>query len=249
VSHTALDGLIRQHVDAEGLVDYRGLMSKREILESYIHAMARVDPVSLTEPRQLLAYWINVYNANMLHLILENIRRGRAVRNVMQDVKGIVDPSKGPFDDALFDHGTLGSLSLNDIENRIIREDFFRRHYVEPRIHVALVCGARSCPPLIPRAYEAADLDDALEAGMRRWLRDSSRNVVDPSQPALRLSAILASWYSRDFDTPASTEGDLLGYLGSHFEDSAVRAYLARRPPIQEMPYDWSLNVQPGRSP
>ena len=64
--------------------------------------------------------------------------------------------------------GGGAKVSLNDVENRIIRPGFR-----EPRIHFALVCAAVSCPPLRSDAYRPATLNRQLEQQTRRFIRNS----------------------------------------------------------------------------
>ena len=63
-------------------------------------------------------------------------------------------------------------LTLDDIENRL-------RDTKDARIHFAIVCASKSCPPLAPRAYTAAGLNEALERQGRAFVNDPSKNVID----------------------------------------------------------------------
>ena len=85
------------------------------------------------------------------------------------------------------------NISLNHLEHEIIRKQF-----KDPRIHVALVCAAKSCPPLLNRAYRADDLDKVLDENMKRFVTDASRNQIDDEKRELRLSKIF-EWYPADF--------------------------------------------------
>jgi len=62
-------------------------------------------------------------------------------------------------------------LSLNDIETTEIR-----KHFQEPRIHLAIVCASRSCPWLSRDAYKGEHLEEQLEARARLFL-NQTRNV------------------------------------------------------------------------
>jgi hypothetical protein len=121
-------------------------------------------------------------------------------------------------------------LTLNDIENEIIRPEF-----AEPRIHFALNCAAVSCPPLRVGAYVGSRLDAQLEEQTRAFLGDPARNGLD-ERGRLRLSKIL-DWYEEDFEK----DGDLVDW---------VRPYV---PALAALPadadvdvkfhdYDWALN-------
>jgi hypothetical protein len=119
-------------------------------------------------------------------------------------------------------------ISLNHLEHEIIRKQF-----KEPRIHVALVCAARSCPPLLSRAYRADDLDKVLEANMKRFVTDPSRNQIDDAKKELRLSKIF-EWYADDFGGKDALPAYVARYAGKDLAGYRV-SYLE---------YDWTLNAR-----
>jgi uncharacterized protein DUF547 len=69
----------------------------------------------------------------------------------------------------------------------------------DPRIHAALVCAARSCPPLRREAYVADRLGGQLDNNVREWLAKPSLNHFGPSQGKAEISPIF-KWYRMDFD-------------------------------------------------
>ena len=125
-----------------------------------------------------------------------------------------------------------GNISLDDIEHRTLRTDF-----KEPRIHFALVCAARSCPPLRSEAYRAADLDRQLDDQGRTFLNDPRKNRFDPATKTLYLSRIF-DWFHGDFEAAA---GSVKAYATRYLDDPR-----AKRPEveIEFLSYDWSLNDQ-----
>jgi hypothetical protein len=123
---------------------------------------------------------------------------------------------------------TIGArkLSLNELEHQIIRPEF-----KDPRVHAALVCAARSCPPLINRAYTGPTVQAALTRNMRRFLLDRTRNPIDDANKLLRLSKIF-EWYAGDFggkDKLDEYVGDVLGQMFDDYTLSFVE-------------YSWELN-------
>jgi hypothetical protein len=151
--HDLLDSVLTRRVDEAGGVDYAGLALQRDGLDRYVTALASCSPRSCPDrfPTRgdRLAYWINAYNAFVLRGVLDAL----PIVSVA-DVEGSLD---GFFRQQRFVAGG-DSLSLDDIENRIIRPTFR-----DPRIHFAVNCGAASCPALDRRAYRAADLEAHLE--------------------------------------------------------------------------------------
>jgi uncharacterized membrane protein YfcA len=212
--HAAFDSLLRGNVQGE-LVDYRRIHD-RELarLDHYLDRLAAFDPATLPRDERL-AFEINLYNASMIRAVIARL-----------------DPRWSPSDSgfAVFHEPLVrargGRLSLDSLEHEI------RARFHEPRIHVALVCAARSCPPLAPRAWRGGDLDRMLE---QRWLafaKDPARNRVDESTHTLRLSPIF-KWYAEDFASLGGPAAILSRALGRDLRGWKVNW----------LDYDWSLNV------
>jgi len=127
------------------------------------------------------------------------------------------------------------TYSLDDIEHRILRK------LGEPRIHAALVCGAKGCPPLANQAYSAEGLEEQLMANGQRLFARPDSFRADPDQRALYLSPLL-KWYGKDF---GATTGEQLRLLRPMLPPTG--ASLADMPGVRlrYLDYDWSLNEQP----
>jgi hypothetical protein len=219
--HSAVDALLRAHVDGEGSVDYEALARESVVLDGYLATLASAPFAELGRDEKL-ALLLNAYNAFTLRLILDH--------RPLSSIKDI--PSARRWDDRRW---TLAgeTLSLNQIEHERIRPRFR-----EPRVHFALVCAARSCPPLRAEAFVGSRLEAQLADQARRvhqgelWLR------FDPASGTLHLTR-LYDWYRSDFLQIAPTVED---YVARH--EVSVRAALAagRRVKVRWLPYDWSLN-------
>ncbi|MGH7894503.1 MAG: DUF547 domain-containing protein [Candidatus Binatia bacterium] len=123
-------------------------------------------------------------------------------------------------------------MSLDDVEHGRVRKDF-----AEPRIHFALVCAAKSCPPLRDEAYRAADLDRQLGDQGRTFLHDPTKNRWDAATRTLELSSIF-KWFREDFEKAAGT---LPAFVARYLDDPGATAQDAR---IRFLAHDWSLNDQ-----
>jgi hypothetical protein len=164
-----------------------------------------------------LAFYINLYNATMIRAVLEHRHDG-------------FTPSEDDF--AVFKaplvHLPGGrTVSLNTLETDIIRKEF-----KDPRVHVALNCAARSCPPLLDRAYRGQDLDRVLDQNMKRFVLDTSRNQIDDQKKELRLSKIF-DWYAADF----GGKDHIVAYV-SQYAGRDLSGYT-----VSFLDYDWSLNA------
>ncbi len=214
--HTAFDTILARAVSNE-LVDYT--LIRREFLPdltAYLDRLADTRPDIMPLSEQL-AFYINLYNATMIKAVIDRYRPG--YRPDENDFSVFKDPLVR----------LVGkTISLNHLENNIIRPTF-----QDPRIHVALVCGARSCPPLLPRAYRAAELDKTLDENMRRFVTDGSRNRIDGRDKKLYLSSIF-DWYADDFGGRAN----LATYI-DRYHPEYVAGY-----DVSFQPYSWELNAQ-----
>jgi len=243
--HRDLDTFLARHVDGEGRVDYRAAQGDREDLDRYVALLARASPDNRADwfptERDQLAYWINAYNASVLHLVLHHYPIA-SVRDVRSPAPLFFLPRVAGF--FVFQRVALGGepINLYDLENDVIR-----RRFREPRIHFALNCASLSCPRLPDRTFRAETLDAELEREARRFVADAQNVEVDSDRGRLRLSSIF-DWYESDFTNwmeamHPDEEPSLRGYVLLHAQPpraEALRACTACR--VEFIPYDWGLN-------
>lgn len=216
--HGPLDKILRARVKA-GKVNYKAIKkSDRDALEAYVKAVgdANLDGLSREDK---LAFYLNAYNALVIKSVVDRLP--------LSSVKGV----KGFFDGAR--HRVAGkALTLNDIENKVIRPGF-----KEPRIHFALVCAARSCPPLMPRAFMGKTVKRDLEKLTRRFLNSSIGAVVKDGEVK---ASQLFNWYAQDFVKAAGSVG---AYLAKYrLADAEVLR--AEGLKVKFLEYDWKLNAR-----
>ena len=232
--HAPWTALLRDHVEL-GLVDYDAF-AKAPQFQKYLQSLAttRLEPMSRDDR---LAFWINVYNAYTIELINKHGERG-SIRNINMFL-GLVK-GKGPWNEEIV-RAAGRTLTLDDVEHKIIRVDF-----KEPRIHAALVCAARSCPPLRSEAYLGSSLDAQLHDQTRTFLRDrQTENRLDLGKGVVHLSPIF-DWYRDDF---GKTDAAILKFVAQYFDGAEERsAFGASRLRIEFTDYDWSLNLKKPRT-
>ena len=120
------------------------------------------------------------------------------------------------------------SITLDDLENKVIRPTF-----KDPRVHFALVCGARSCPPLRCRAFYGGGLNRVLERLTRRFI--NSKLGVRAEGEKLSVSKLF-TWYAGDFEASDGTVGK---YLARYHKTQGARLATAK---LEYQPYSWALN-------
>lgn len=209
--HTIWDELLKKYVSNTGNVNYPGLKRELNVLSSYLDWLASTVPGASDVSDEALAFWINAYNAFTVKLILDNY-----------PVQSIRDLNGGnPWDRKWIVLGDQ-SYSLNNIEHDIIR-----KRWKEPRIHFAVNCAARSCPPLANKAFTSGNLNSLLDAQTRKFINNEGFNVITAKK--MTVSRIF-QWYKGDFD-------DLVAFIRNYSDVS-----IDKRPDIEYMEYDWKLN-------
>ena len=217
--HDAFDAILRERVSGDGLVDYAAIKAHDAAkLDAYLDHLSRVDVKNLPRDGQL-AHFINLYNATMIKAVIDRLR----------DDYSPAEKDFAVFKEPLVRIAGGKTISLDELEHGIIRKKF-----KDPRVHVALVCAARSCPPLLNRAYRAEDLDKVLDENMKRFVNDAARNQIDDEKRELRVSKIF-DWYAADFGGKDAVPAYLARYAGKDFTGYRV-SYLE---------YDWKLNARP----
>lgn len=212
----AADGIHRlryQAVDADA----------RSALDAWLTAQGDVDPRTLDRGQQM-AWWINLYNALTVRLILQH-----PGIDSIRDIGGWFGP--GPWRRTVI-RVLETDLTLDDIEHGILRPVFR-----DPRIHFAVNCASLGCPNLAARAYTAGELDAMLEAGARDYV-NHPRGARFDDDGALHLSSIF-DWYREDF--PRGRQA-LTNWLADRARPSLAARLRGHDGRIRH-DYDWSLNA------
>lgn len=225
--HVAFDRVLEKFVDAHGMVDYRGLLAQRTLLDEYVGQLATASPRShpalFPTKEHELAYWFNAYNALAIRAVLDHYPIA-SVKDIMV--------AYGVFSRLTFPVGGT-PMTLDDIEKGILLKEFD-----DPRVHFALTCASMSCPRLDRRAFTAERLSERLDEEGRDFLRSRDGVQIDATTGTVRLSRYF-EWYGRDFGT------DHLAYVRPFLSKAQVDALARiRQPAIQHMDYDWRLNDQ-----
>ena len=238
--HSGWNTILQQHVksvnDGKATeVDYKGVASDRQKLQTYLSAVAGVDETTFagwSKPDQL-AFLINAYNGWTVELILTKYPDLDSIKDLGSLFKS---PWKKKFI-PLFGK----NVSLDDIEHGLIRAP---GSYDDPRIHFAVNCASIGCPALRAEAYRGEILESQLKDAEMLFLSDTSRNRF--SSGVFEMSSIF-KWYGDDFRKGYLGIDSLEGYLLSHGEllgliseeqdtlgESEVK--------LSYLKYDWKLN-------
>ena len=225
-SHALFNRVLQQHVK-NARVDYAALKTHSEVLDHYLEELAKIPPAEFSRwsETERLACLINLYNAATLKLIVEHYPL-HSIRNI-----GFL-PGAAWRELTVRFGGQI--MTLGHLENKIIRVK-----YQDPRIHFALVCAAKGCPPLRAEAYTGARLRAQLNDQARQFLSEPTKNRFEADTKTLYLSPIF-KWYDKDF---TKTAGSLAAYV-KPFLPEAQRLALtdSAKLKVRFTDYDWALN-------
>lgn len=204
-------------------VDYRGLGRSRD-LDALVLQLGAARPSKLGH-RDRMAFWINAYNL----LTLDLVRRHYPIAGI-KDIGSFLKP--------------VWKRSVATIEGQPIHLDLIEHEILrkegDPRIHAALVCASKSCPPLSRRPFRGATLDADLDQAMRIWLADRRKGLaIDRPGNTIRVSKIFV-WFEEDFAARGGVRAVIAAYRPA--ADAAWLRGPGRNAKIETFDYDWSLN-------
>ena len=229
IDHSAwtafLAAYVREGADGINRVAYGSVSeADRASLKSYIDSLQSL-PISDYTRREQLSYWINLYNALIVDVVLDHYPV-----DSIQDIKlsgGLF--SRGPWKEKLVVIEDK-ALSLNDIEHRILRPI-----WKDPRLHYAVNCASIGCPNLIKEAFTGNNAESLLLKGAREYINHSRGVSIKDGQ--LYVSSIY-SWFESDFGgSSAGVIDHLIGYA-----TEPLSRELTGIKKISGDSYDWSLN-------
>lgn len=210
--------------------DYAGLKAKEaKTLEALRQQLARVNVDALSKPDQL-AHWINVYNINVVGTIVEHYPVD-SIRDISTDPIVRLNVFKK-------ERVPLGNtrVSLDTIEHEKIREGF-----KDARIHFAINCAAKSCPPVASEAFVGSKLSAQLDAQARAFLNGpyGVRLVRDGEKLTLHVTKLL-DWFGDDFEKWGGGKVPFLRRYLPPEKQNLINQF--EKVTIEYDDYDWSLN-------
>jgi hypothetical protein len=229
IDHGPWDRFLKAYVlasdDGVNRVAYGRVTSVDRLgLRRYIAGLA-AEPVSRLSRAEQLPFWINLYNALTVKLVLDHYPV-KSIRDIDISPGWI---ARGPWDKKLIEiEGE--QVSLNDIEHRILRPI-----WRDPRIHYAVNCASIGCPNLGTDAFTARNAEGLLSEAAADYVNHPRGARVEDGE--LVVSSIYV-WFREDFgDDDKGVIAHLARYAGAE-----LKAGLAKAPKIGDHTYDWALN-------
>jgi hypothetical protein len=190
-------------------------------LDLYLGLLAKIDPENLPRNEEF-AFYINAYNAWTIKLILTGYPGVRSIKDLGSFFRSPWKKKLCRIDGK--------ALSLDDIEHKILRPRFR-----DPRVHFAINCASKSCPPLLSDPYRGDRLDRQLDGAVEAFVNDPSQNYLKGA--TLYVSKIF-EWFNEDFNNDII--GFVTGYARGDFKKRLQNE--PRKITVKYLDYDWSLN-------
>ena len=211
------DSVLAENVK-DGYVDYPAI-ARNVRFNKYLESLAEFNLESLTDDKEKLAFWLNVYNA----LVIKNIIDGKSPNGVMDHMT---------FFRANIKVGGRG-FDLNSIEGDILRE------FKDPRVYFGIVPATSSAPKLRSQAFNGEEVEQQLDSAARDFINDKRRNRFSAALQAAKLSKI----FEQHRDEFGKSDKELLTYVAGYVNDEEVAKILKRGTySIKFMDYDATIN-------
>ncbi|MCL1077739.1 DUF547 domain-containing protein [Parashewanella spongiae] len=197
----------------------------RKILDKYLNQLQSIDPRHYQKDVQL-AYWINLYNALTVQIVLEHYP--------IESIKNIGDGFTGPWNMELV---TISgqAVTLNQIEHGILRA-----FWKDNRVHYVINCASIGCPDLPTHAFSSDNIEQQFNIAAIRFV--NQEKAVKFIDGKLHLSSIY-SWFSEDFGSSTSATIEHV----KQFAKPTLKAQLDEFSAEVEFEYDWRLNENKSR--
>jgi len=233
IDHQAWGRLLRKYVriDARGIArfSYQTVSrSDKSVLDGYVKTLAS-KPISKFNRIEQKAYWINLYNALTVKVVLDYfpVKSIRDINISSGFFSGLF--SRGPWNKKLI--AIEGNkVSLNDIEHRILRPI-----WRDNRIHYALNCASIGCPNLQKQVFTSKNVEKKLTVSARQFI--NNYRGVSVRDGKVTVSKIY-DWFYEDF---GSSQKSLIKHL-ARYANADLKKKLSKTTRIDDVQYDWKLN-------
>ena len=224
--------------------DYVGFIKSADYshFQLTVRQFQSFDPANLHGYSDQLAFWLNAYNAMVIHGVAEEIKNGQSHLSKNISIRDF----DGFYSNTAYQFGRF-QLSLDDIEHGILRANArrtFGRHFsrdhpaqqlvfgkVEPRIHMALYSACNSSPNL--NVFRTEELEPQLQRITVEYLKhyvSSGKRLVLPR---------IFQWYATDFDVV----GGVMGFVAANHPDRKLSQILLKEKVVPVFStFDWHLN-------
>lgn len=206
-----------------------------ENIKKQIEILSKKDLSVLKTKNEALAFWINSYNFYMIHNILQKgFESGKLKIKGVKDLGNFFNPYK-VFKKEINQIGGK-EMSLDQIEKgTLLGKIYKKKGWKDARIHFAVNCASKGCPPLIAKVYTAVTLDKTLDENIQTALKTPRHLKINGKTLYL---THLFKWYEQDFiEHSGSVKEFIYKYVSKE-----VQNQVDKTKSIEYIEYDWNLN-------
>ena len=229
IDHSSWDRWLKQfvvsHPSGINRVRYQDIRAdEQKLLKNYLQTLQAI-PISSYNRKEQQAYWINLYNAFTVDLIVSRLPV-TSIRDINIS-PGLV--ARGPWGAKLLIVESE-KLSLDDIEHQILRPI-----WQEERIHYAINRASLGSANLQPVAYTSENTEALFDKGAKEYINHVRGVALAGGK--LKVSSIYV-WFQEDFG------GDAEGLMEHwrQFANPPLAAALEKYQGGLSHDYDWRLN-------
>ncbi|PCJ16755.1 MAG: hypothetical protein COB02_15400 [Candidatus Cloacimonadota bacterium] len=228
VFNKEFDSELKKYVDNDGNVDYLNWKKNFKTLDFLFNdVLSKIDTKTL-KGKEKMAFFINVYNI----LTIKAMLRFYPLKSIMEKVSRV---GGFHFWKDTYVQFSNEKYSLDQIEHKILRP------MKDAKIHFAIVCASKSCPPLRNEVFLSENLKSQLEDQAFKFFAISNNFKIDRDKEIIYFSSIL-SWFMKDFSSSESTLlKSVSGFLPKNDKNFIVNNDLSNYS-IKYTKYDWAIN-------
>lgn len=194
----------------------------RQWLQHYLQDIGDTN-LGSSSYEEKFVFYLNAYNIITIYAALEKLRQNSAWKgntsflsrfNFFYLKKYLIARKK---------------MSLYVLENKILRKEF-----QDPRVHFAINCASKSCPPLSKKLFTTENLYSLLEELTFTYINNNKDVIYNTEQNILYLNKIFA-WYRKDFAQYPNIKSFIKHYWRKNVD-------IPENARVHYLKYDWNLN-------
>ncbi|XP_065910956.1 uncharacterized protein [Dysidea avara] len=212
------------------VVDYESIRSDENFYK-YLTVIRDVDTKNFTHS-ELYAFFMNVYNAFAIKMILEyschDCHPIESIKDIGSTTKPVWKMTAG--------YAGGRTWSLDDVEDYLRNPTPFKE---DSRLHSCIVCASISCPNVRMTAFEHSKVDQQMTRQMQEFLNNTKKGLaVDESNKVIHLSSIF-NWFKADFEAES---GSVRNFIMPYVPPQAITYLNNTNFNFEYFDYNWNLN-------
>lgn len=226
---------------------------KHENFPNFEESICELQGVDLSklDENTKLAFGINVYNLMIKYAFIKvgipmsDLNRSSFFNNVSFNIGNHIY-TFSEWENGILRSNRKAPYSLmTPFNKRNDKRHSYKCTTVDYRIHFALNCGAKSCPPI--KQFTSQAINEELRIVTQAFMEDDDNITIDEEKNILKVNKIL-SWYKQDFEESTSDNNKLQHTILKSMRNNTkkkekLQSMIDSNKPIKIIfkPYDWTV--------